>query len=219
MGEPVEWRIEPGGPGDRGLGTVSMVARCRGCRNYVAVCLPEALIEAYWRGGTAVIQDRISDQAATALTTGMHPVCFAGATSAEGQAQDGTGELKGLQASTGPMPRRQPGASGATPGGMGRPDFVLFGIPEPGGDGVILFASSSLTQSQLESSVRGLKKAEWGESRRTAYLEDRRTSLAVEMDSFTMMRADTYAGALRSLATVWRPPGPARPQLEQGSGS
>jgi hypothetical protein len=85
------------------------------------------------------------------------------------------------------------------------PDFVLFGIADSYG-GVILFASKALSKAELESRVHGLEKTLIGS--RTMYLEDRRTTFSCEFRDFTMIRADTYIDALRSLLTTWKPPEP-----------
>jgi hypothetical protein len=112
-----------------------------------------------------------------------------------------------LEVSRGPEPKHGFGDIGYP-----RPDFVLFGIADPFG-GVILFASDQMSQAELESKIQGFDLIPVG--RALARVPDRRTTLKVEMRSFTMIRADTYGDALRSLMETWRPPEPGtRPALE-----
>jgi hypothetical protein len=91
---------------------------------------------------------------------------------------------------------------------LSRPDFVLFGITDPLG-GVILFASKELTKAKLESKVVGLEVVPLGPIVK-ARVADRRTTLYAEFKNFTMIRAETYPEAFRSLMSTWRPPDPRR---------
>lgn len=100
----------------------------------------------------------------------------------------------------------QPPASGVQ-----RPDFVMFGIPQRDGS-VILFASTDFNEAELRSIVRGLKPVKVGGL--TARIEDRSTTLRVDMGSFTMLRGETYIDALRTLMETWRPPEPGRLAIE-----
>lgn len=100
-----------------------------------------------------------------------------------------------------------------------KPDFVMFGIQEPHG-GVILFASTQLTQAELKSEVDGYMSSCKGcgypdvhTSCRGMHIPVRVTTLKVGIAQFTMIRAETYGGALRSLMETWQPPEPRRMQL------
>lgn len=104
-----------------------------------------------------------------------------------------------LEVGRGPLP----GPGFSTPG-YPRPDFVLFGIQDPLG-GVILFASAQLSQAELKSEAERMDLIPVGA--RLARVPVVKTTLHVEMRSFTMIRAETYMDALRSLGDVWQPPG------------
>ncbi len=109
-----------------------------------------------------------------------------------------------LEVTRGPAPRHDFGDI-AYP----RPDFVLFGIRDVGG-GVLLFASDQMSQAELESRVEKMDLIPVGPL--LARVPDRRTTLRVELRSFTVIRAETYIDALRSLMETWRPPEPGTPQ-------
>jgi len=108
-----------------------------------------------------------------------------------------------LEVTRGPEPRQHGLGDIAYP----RPDFVLFGIADVTG-GVLLFASDQMSQAELESRVEKIDLIPVAQV--LARVPDRRTTLRVELRSFTMIRAETYIDALRSLMTTWRPPEPQR---------
>jgi hypothetical protein len=108
-----------------------------------------------------------------------------------------------LEATRGPEPRRHGPGDISYP----RPDFVLFGIADTTG-GVLLFASDQMSQAELQSRVEKIDLIPVAQV--LARVPDRRTTLRVELRSFTMIRAETYIDALRSLMETWRPPEPQR---------
>lgn len=98
-----------------------------------------------------------------------------------------------------------------------RPDFVLFGLPDQSGAGVLLFASSHLTQAQLQEKVTGYLSDCEGKHGYPVTLEDncrtmhvpvRRTTVRVELADYALIRASTYVEALMSLGDAWSPPEP-----------
>lgn len=84
-----------------------------------------------------------------------------------------------------------------------RPDFVMWGVREPG-RGVLLFVTTDMSQAQLVSEVERLDLIPVG--RALARVPVTKTTLHVEMHSFTMIRANSYPEALMSLRDNWRPP-------------
>lgn len=81
-----------------------------------------------------------------------------------------------------------------------KPDFVLFGISDPSGIGVILFASRHLTSAVMEEkrTPRSVQTP-FG----LAHLEDRSTELACTMADVMAIRGYDYGDALRSIAQLW----------------
>lgn len=84
-----------------------------------------------------------------------------------------------------------------------RPDFVMWGIREPG-RGVLLFVTTDMSVAQLTNEIERLDLIPVG--RALARIPVTKTTLHVEMRSFTMIRADSYPEALLSLRDNWTPP-------------
>lgn len=89
-----------------------------------------------------------------------------------------------------------------------RPQWVMVGFPadpalvygEPGQ--VAILASTKLTQAQMEYTARRYDFRDFEEFRRTFKPHH---TLAVELDDFVVVVADTYAEALVSLFRDWMP--------------
>jgi hypothetical protein len=93
--------------------------------------------------------------------------------------------------------------------GYPSPDFVLFGMGD-GAGGVMLLASSVLSQASLNRSVPGYLI---GMGMR---IPDYAWELTCEMRQVTIIRAGSYADAFRTLMNTWKPPEPqGRPALPQ----
>lgn len=104
-----------------------------------------------------------------------------------------------------------------------RPQWVMVGFPadpalvycEPGQ--VVILASTKLTQAQMEYTARRYDFRDFEEFRRNFKPHH---TLAVELDDFVVVVADTYAEALVRLFKEWMPTerpaiGPARAALPQ----
>lgn len=91
--------------------------------------------------------------------------------------------------------------------GYPSPDFVLFGMGD-GAGGVMLLASSVLSRASLGRSTPGYHI---GMGMR---IPDYAWDLTCEMRQVTIIRAESYADAFRTLMTTWRPPEPQRPAIE-----
>ena len=94
-----------------------------------------------------------------------------------------------------------------------RPDWVLVGAPAPDGDGVVLYASKSLTYASLVSSATVMLGAGY---RIAGAPVVNGHDLALSMRDVVVVYAPTYAEALSRLVdTDWTPPeGPHGTPLE-----
>lgn len=94
-----------------------------------------------------------------------------------------------------------------------RPDWVMCGMPQPGGDGVRLIASKELDRAELEAQVSRLEV--WpGEMFPDPVSQ--RFLLTAEMRTFTVIDAPDYAVAFRTLFEGWTPGPASRPALTDG---
>jgi hypothetical protein len=96
-----------------------------------------------------------------------------------------------------------------------RPEWVMVGFPadpdlvpcRPGQ--VVILASTRLTQAQMEYTARSYDFADWADFQRNFKPHH---TLAVELDDFVVVVADTYAEALAKLLQTWMPT--ERPAIE-----
>lgn len=98
------------------------------------------------------------------------------------------------------------------------PDWVMLGWHPGGQDGVILFASNTLTFGELEI-ARDYYQGALLADPHVYLLPPPRITMRAEMTDVVMIEAATYAEALAKLAERWQPaePQPAalpRPQRE-----
>lgn len=84
-----------------------------------------------------------------------------------------------------------------------RPDWVMLGVPQPNGKGAI-FASTDLTEAELRHETEMDKWARWSLVPPTRHLVTR-IFLEVQMRTYVMVVADTYAEALATLLREWKP--------------
>lgn len=99
-----------------------------------------------------------------------------------------------------------------------RPEWVMVGFPadpalvpcSPGQ--VVILASTKLTQAQMEYTARRYDFRDWADFARNFKPHH---TLAVELDDFVVVVADTYAEALVELFRDWMPT--ERPALEARS--
>ena len=84
-----------------------------------------------------------------------------------------------------------------------RPDFALLGVGD-GFGGVLLLASAYLSEASLSQSIPGYLI---GAGMR---IPDYAYEMSCVMRQVTIIRAENYADAFRSLMNVWRPPDPPR---------
>lgn len=88
------------------------------------------------------------------------------------------------------------------PDGYQRPDWVVLGSPHQ--NGVMILASKDLTQAELEFERDDLMA--WG--RVEAVASHYRITLTVEMRTYVVVFADTYAEAWQRLFQQWQPEEP-----------
>lgn len=92
-----------------------------------------------------------------------------------------------------------------------RPEWVMVGFPadatlvpcEPGQ--VVVLASTKLSRAELEYTERTYHFDSWEQFTRAFRPHH---TLAVELDDFVVVVADTYPEALAKLLTHWTPTGP-----------
>lgn len=84
-----------------------------------------------------------------------------------------------------------------------RPDLVPC---SPGQ--VVILASTKMTQAQMEYTARSFRFTDWADFQRNFKPHH---TLAVELDDFVVVVADSYAEALAKLFAHWMPP--ERPEL------
>lgn len=91
------------------------------------------------------------------------------------------------------------------------PDWVVLGAPA--GDGkVVVYASKDLTHAEIQTTVDRDDVFMWPDSRWE--FSQRRIELTVGLKTYTVVVADTYEQAFRTLFDAWTP-GPAeRPAIE-----
>lgn len=92
-------------------------------------------------------------------------------------------------------------------GGTSRPDFVLLGVPVPGG--VELWASTELSHAELEYEA-SLRDAEWGTGELLLpYIQSSSFTLHAGLRRFVVVRAPDYRAALAGLLARddWQPGG------------
>lgn len=84
-----------------------------------------------------------------------------------------------------------------------RPDFVIVGVRKPGG-GVMLFASVTLTQAELKRETDPLDPFDFVPTPGgLARLPKEDITVSAKMRDFTLIHADSYPEALRSLHEQW----------------
>ncbi len=89
-----------------------------------------------------------------------------------------------------------------------RPDWVMFGTPWSGGK-VALLASKELTEAELVREVEEI--TDWYDN--PIREEPVRMELTVAMRTYTMVVADTYEQALKTLFDTWSPTQAAPKQI------
>lgn len=222
-----EWGIEPNGPD-----SVLACTTCGQCGSTFKIALPRAIVMDWYRRGVQAIAPHLSGQTAVMLERGMCASC----TGVPGRDEplwvsdqlpaivSGHDELRavagpgasGLPGPFTPPPyppvlqsqiegRQLPHHGDSYP----KPDFVLFGIADKHG-GVILFASGDLNKARMET-TESIETVDIPGFRNNVRLPKRKTELEVEFEQHTMIRADTYIEALRSLGeSGWHPPEPGQ---------
>lgn len=108
-----------------------------------------------------------------------------------------------------------------------RPQWVMVGFPAdpelvpclPGQ--VAILASTKLTQAQMEYTARTYDFTDWADFQRNFKPHH---TIAVELDDFAVVVADSYAEALAKLFRGWMPTEraaiePAHPALPQEAGT
>lgn len=98
-----------------------------------------------------------------------------------------------------------------------RPEWVMVGFPAdprlvpctPGQ--VVILASTKMTQAQMEYTARSYDFTDWADFQRNFKPHH---TLAVELDDFVVVVADTYAEALATLLQNWTPE--SRTAVESG---
>lgn len=88
-----------------------------------------------------------------------------------------------------------------------QPQFVILGFPE--GDGVVVLASSTLTEGELISEYGYVDS--WGIEPPIRMFDQDRHTLTVVMKDYVIARGATYAEAFGKLFGTWDPD--ARPEL------
>jgi hypothetical protein len=108
----------------------------------------------------------------------------------------------GLEVTRGPSGTPAAGLN-QDPGLYDVPDFVMVGIPR--GDRVVLFASRTLTRAELRREVVGFDSipVTANPAGPVARVPREKRTVIAEMASFTVINAETYPDALRSLAEAW----------------
>jgi len=90
-----------------------------------------------------------------------------------------------------------------------RPEWVMVGFPArpdlvPCAPGqVAILASAKMTQAQMEYTARSYNFRDWDDFRRNFKPHH---TVAIELDDFVVVVADTYAEALAKLFANWMPP-------------
>lgn len=84
------------------------------------------------------------------------------------------------------------------------PDFVMIGVRY--GDGVMLFASSELTQAQLKRETTGFDRIPISDKlgAAVARVPVEKITVTAQMKNFTAVYADDYPSALASLQDLWK---------------
>lgn len=104
-----------------------------------------------------------------------------------------------LEVSAGPQPpAKQPGELDAVQQ-VRAPDWVIVGVEDSMGFAVLV--SDNMSRAQLFRKLDGYCKG-WGGGRYPII----RNNLVMEFEEFTMIRGDSYAACLQTLATRWQPP-------------
>jgi hypothetical protein len=93
-----------------------------------------------------------------------------------------------------------------------RPDWVMLGVSAE--DGVYIFASSDLTEAELEAVADEHEVFSDSIFRRFEPI-NRRFYLRATMKTFTMVKGATYGEALRNLFNSWTPPEPERKAINE----
>lgn len=91
------------------------------------------------------------------------------------------------------------------------PDWVMLGVPTPDGR-VAIYASKELNQAELTHETE-LDDNFWRYDQRPMFRPIERIELTVQMRTYYIVTADTYAQAFRVLFDEWSPE-PSRPELE-----
>jgi len=91
------------------------------------------------------------------------------------------------------------------------PDWVMLGIPTPDGR-VAIYASKELNHAELTHETERDDYL-WSPYDLIQRIPRRRIELTVNMRTYYVVTADTYAEAFRSLFDAWSPE-PVRPELE-----
>jgi hypothetical protein len=91
------------------------------------------------------------------------------------------------------------------------PDWVMLGVPTPNGQ-VAVYASKELNHAELTHETE-MDEYLWLWSDLIQRVPRRRIELTVEMRTYVVVIADTYAEAFRILFDEWSPE-PARSELE-----
>jgi hypothetical protein len=84
-----------------------------------------------------------------------------------------------------------------------RPDWVLLGVPDPAGEGVLLYASNQLNSAELELVAEGFDPVMVGEL--LARVPREKIVLRCELERATMVMAPDYKEAFARLFEAWQP--------------
>jgi hypothetical protein len=93
------------------------------------------------------------------------------------------------------------------------PDWVMLGVSAE--DGVYVYASSDLTQAELEAVADEMEMPTDGWFRRFEVI-NRRYIITATMKTITIAKGDTYGEAIRNLFGSWTPPEPESKGLPEG---
>lgn len=111
-------------------------------------------------------------------------------------------ENEPFRVTTGPLEVPDGQRAGADPGDA--PDWVMVGLPN-GAGGVTLFASRTLTRAAFRRQVTGFSRIPVTDKPNgpvARVLSETRTVVA-EMKDFTVIHAESYPAALRTLMEMW----------------